>query len=530
MLKILLKKQFLELNTFYFTDRKTGKRRSKGKTAAMIAVFSLLFIFLGFAFFGVASVLAEAFVPMGLTWLLFAIMGILSMLLGIFGSVFNTYASLYKGKDNDLLLSLPIKPRDILIARMTGVYALSLLYEAIIYVPTLIAYFIYGDPNGLSVVNSVLLMFIITFLILALTCLLGWVVAAVSSKLKNKSFVTVILSLALFGVYYWFCMNSSSMLEDVVLNSARISATIKKVYPAYLFGKAAEGQILPMLLVTLGIAVIFALTCYVMSKSYIKIATSRSTAVKTVYKEKTAKMSKAETALLGKEWKRFTQSPTYMLNCALATVLMLIGAVAALIFTDKIRTALLMIPISADMLAFFAAVVVCFVAAMNDLTAPSVSLEGKTIWILQSLPVDIKKVLNAKIRLHLWLTLPPAFVLTICAAIVIKAKPYDVILMFLMIEEFITLTANAGLAINLKKPDLTWTNETMALKQSIGVLITLFGSVIAAGLLGVIGYALSNTNIGGSVLMVLAAVLLRAINTILGRWLKNKGTEIFASL
>ena len=42
MLKALLKKQFLELNAFYFQDKKTGKIRSKGGTAG----FVLLFVFL----------------------------------------------------------------------------------------------------------------------------------------------------------------------------------------------------------------------------------------------------------------------------------------------------------------------------------------------------------------------------------------------------------------------------------------------------------------------------------------------------
>ena len=32
----------------------------------------------------------------------------IALALGIFGSVFNTFASLYQAKDNDLLLSLPI--------------------------------------------------------------------------------------------------------------------------------------------------------------------------------------------------------------------------------------------------------------------------------------------------------------------------------------------------------------------------------------------------------------------------------------
>ena len=120
MLKALLKKQFMELGAFYFQDRKTGKLRS-GKSAVGFAVlYAVLFIILAAAFFSIAASLCGPLAEMGLAWLYFAIMGILSILLGTFGSVFNTYASLYKAKDNDLLLSMPIPSAYVLLARLLG--------------------------------------------------------------------------------------------------------------------------------------------------------------------------------------------------------------------------------------------------------------------------------------------------------------------------------------------------------------------------------------------------------------------------
>ena len=37
-----------------------------------------------------------------------AVMSLIALMLGVFGSVFNTSAALYLPKDNDLLLSMPI--------------------------------------------------------------------------------------------------------------------------------------------------------------------------------------------------------------------------------------------------------------------------------------------------------------------------------------------------------------------------------------------------------------------------------------
>ena len=40
---------------------------------------------------------------------------------------------------------------------------------------------------------------------------------------------------------------------------------------------------------------------------------------------------------------------------------------------------------------------------MNDMTAPSVSLEGKSLWLMQSLPVTPWQVLRAKLTMQLLL-------------------------------------------------------------------------------------------------------------------------------
>ena len=56
--------------------------------------------------------------------------GIMALALAVFGSVFMTQTQLYDAKDNELLLSMPIRPLHILMSRMavllvlTGVFSL----------------------------------------------------------------------------------------------------------------------------------------------------------------------------------------------------------------------------------------------------------------------------------------------------------------------------------------------------------------------------------------------------------------------
>ena len=93
-------------------------------------------------------------------WLYMALMGIVSVTLGVFGSVFNTFSTLYQVRDNDLLFAMPITERSVLTARLSGVYAMGLMYELFVLgsdmfsgLPTIMKDFFlcYGDETPGSV-------------------------------------------------------------------------------------------------------------------------------------------------------------------------------------------------------------------------------------------------------------------------------------------------------------------------------------------------------------------------------------------
>ena len=205
MLKLLLKKQLMEIFRAYYYDAKKNKARSKAATIAYIAMFAVLMVVVLGGIFTLLSVKRCA--PMaqaGMGWLYFALMGLLAVFLGVFGSVFNTYASLYLAKDNDLLLSMPIPVSVLLASRLLGVYLMGLLYSGIVILPAVIVYWAVAGATLANVLGGVLLTALISVFVMTLSCALGWVVAKISLKLKHKSFVTVVISLAFFGAYYFF--------------------------------------------------------------------------------------------------------------------------------------------------------------------------------------------------------------------------------------------------------------------------------------------------------------------------------------
>ena len=109
MLKALIKKQLLELYGNY-RQGKNGKRRSrKGMIGYAVLMVVLMLVLLG-AFSAISIGLGLALIPSGNAWLFFSILGLMALVMGVFGDVFSTYSALYHAKDNDFMLSLPIPP------------------------------------------------------------------------------------------------------------------------------------------------------------------------------------------------------------------------------------------------------------------------------------------------------------------------------------------------------------------------------------------------------------------------------------
>ena len=212
MLKVLLQKQLAEIFRTYFYNAKTNKARSRGATIAYLVGFALLMVGLLGGIFAYLSVsLCGALSAVGMDWLFFALMGLLAVFLGAFGSVFNTYSSLYLAKDNDLLLSMPIPVRTIMASRLLGVYLMGLMYSGVVILPAVIVYWIMISASAAAIAGGVLLVALISLFVLTLSCALGWVVAKISLKLKNKSFITVFVSLVFLGVYYFFYFRAHGM-------------------------------------------------------------------------------------------------------------------------------------------------------------------------------------------------------------------------------------------------------------------------------------------------------------------------------
>ncbi|MGI6019953.1 MAG: putative ABC transporter permease subunit [Lachnospiraceae bacterium] len=533
MLKALIKKQLRELFQQIFIDRKTGNARSKKSKTSTLLLWGFLFVFLGFSFYSMAKELGAATLNNGNNWIFLSLEALMAIALGVFGSVFNTYASLYLAKDNEFLMSLPIPSHIILLARALGVYLVSLMYSAWIWIPAMIAYWGIVPVTAMNVILPILLTFVIALLVAVLSCLLGWVVAIIASRAKGKSFVTVALSLlalALFYVVYFKLLNS---FNQIVTNVVGIGSSVKKwLYYIYLIGSAADGNIVSFVIAFAITAALAAICLLILSKSFLKIAFTE-TANKKSEKAESFSTNTAEKALFARELKHYTSVPAWMLNSGLGIIILLILAVLVVIKRSVILQYLDFlsqgIPELAAALPIFLFSAVGLIVSLNSISASTISLEGRNLWIMQTLPVEPWEVLKAKIKLHTVLNSVPAIIAVAGAGFALNMEIYYIVLAACAVFLYINLTADLGIILNLRHPNLEWTNIMIPIKQSFPVFVTLFGGWIITMVIAAAGFFACKV-CDPMVPLIALIIIFRLVWGYTHRWIKTKGAEIFSTL
>lgn len=533
MLIKLIKIRFLGL--FSMMGRKSGAKAKKGNTAGKIALMSLLYIYVmvifGFFFGSFFSQLA-VFQSMGLGWVYFALFATISFVLMLFGSAGIAKSQIFDAKDNDLLMSMPIKPSLIISSRVMMLLITNLLYFLTVLIP---AVFVWGTTNGFGAVG------LISFIILSIALWLfstacgvfmGWVIALASRRVRNKTLITVVFTLAFLGVYLYFYLSAYKFVGLIIQNGEKIAGGLKAFIPIYWLGTAiSEGNVLNLLLAVVVMVIPFAIALYVLSRTFNKIVTDSKSSVRIKEKKVDFRAYSPKRALLRHETARLFSSAPYLVNSGLGVLLGVIAAVFLIIKRETVAD--LMNSLSENVPAEIILIGLCFAAifmiGMIYFTSATISIEGKTIWILRSLPVTTKDILKTKLKLHIYATAPVAAALWLAINICLYQGIGYALYTLAILMVYVLLTAGIGLFENLRHPVLDWQDEVVAVKSGVSVLFTMLLNMV---LTFIPGLALLMTLAYVSLWIILAVWLLiaLALTVLVYRWIMTKGVKRFEEL
>lgn len=529
--KALLKSRFMALSSYMFRHSKTKKKSPLMKVGiVLLALYVIGAVFAMFGYFFLQ--ICEPFHQIGIDWLYFAMAGIMAMVLMFIGSVFMTQTQIYEAKDNEMLLAMPIKASYILMSRMLMLLAFNAAFELLIMIPAIAVYVSKCSVNVLGVIAGIMLLLALPFFALSISCLVGWLLAVISSRVRNKSLITMIFSLAFLAAYFYAYSQMNSYIQKLIANGDIFAHNIKGyVLPLYWFGEAiAEGKISFMLFALLCELVPFIIIYIILSASFIKIATTKRGFAKVRYQEKEMKVETANAALLRKELKHFVSSPMYMLNGALGSVFTIVGGVALIIKKELICNIVEQIPEFSGYIGASVIVALCAIATTNIISAPSISLEGKNLWIIRSMPVSSRNILLSKVKLHLVITLPAMIFTEIVAAAVLDMDWLCRVLVFILPNIVTIFCALFGVVVNLKFPKFDWISETVAIKQSASTMISMFGAFAVILIPGLLYIVLLDGMIAMNLYLLLITVIYAIVCILLYHFLTHKGCIIFEAL
>ena len=474
-------------------------RNAKGKgfnvgTALIVAVIVIAFAFMMFFSFGLAMVMAFQMYERNCIWLFFPMGVISSVIFSFIGTVFAAQSYLFDAHDNELLLSMPIRSSDVLLSRMISLYLLNFVYTNLLFIPVGVAYGLFmhfGLVTGLFFVLSV---FFIPMVVTALSSIFGYLLGKLAKKIPNKNVLTIILGFSTIALLTVITVNFGDIMETL-MNEVDVIA--EKVHtfcpPLYWYGLATSfdastdeysGEIINinaigmLPFVTTTLAIVYAVFFY-LSRHFEAIITRKTAVKKKKYIRKPMKRTNVQLALIKKEVGYFLSLPSYVMNAGMSTIMSVLLGVGVLLRGDIIAEWLpRMFPeASTSLLGLSVGSTLALCCTLNDVTAPTISLEGKTIWILKSTPLGAMKVFFAKALLAPIVSLPGVCFTAIASAVKLPLNAGDILFIIFIPLLACMFSGFLGVCVNLKLPRFDWTNEITVIKQSLSVIFTLLLSM-----------------------------------------------------
>ena len=240
MLKALLRVRMAALGKWF-----TGATAKKGKqTKGSMIGFAFLMVYAfgaaGFGIWHLFDVLASPFHAVGLDWLVYAMAVMMDFGLMFIGSVFFAKSQLFEARDNELLLSLPVKPGDILISRLVMLLVINLVFSLPVVIPVIIVRCSLGAVGGYEVLAFALVFALLPFFALAVSALFGWLFSIITAHIgTGKGVIGMLLCVALILGYSWLMIKlNTGLLSDAQSQAQAIADSVGSSSPLYAVGAA----------------------------------------------------------------------------------------------------------------------------------------------------------------------------------------------------------------------------------------------------------------------------------------------------
>ena len=464
------------------------------------------------------------------------------MLTLVFGTV-AVFSYMYFSRDNEFLMSLPVRPGTVFAAKLTVIYVEEAAVGAVLAFPGAIVLGIATAQGAAFYIMTLIAVALVPLCALLLGALIAVPLTFIAGFFRNRGAVASVLLLVLFAAFmtvYIVVVNlggrapASGGAEDIGAAVETLRAAVRRsmyvIYPIYCLarfgtngGGFAEAPALSAainLIVFLGTVVALSAALVPLASLMYRRAVMRQSENPPRSRNKAGRYERSGVlrALVKKETRMLIRNSSFAFQCLAGVVLSPVMCIVMMIMGngEGVEEAGISGLMFVFMWAIAAMIALMMTCALNFTALTAVTREGVTFAYSKLIPVPYTVQLDAK---RVVSVLPP---LVSCAVSVagmavsgaVALKTVDVaaiISTLVMLAAGVLCFTEFYLRRDLKKPRLDWVTPRDAVKSNPATVIpTLLGILAAFGAGGVIlglGLGLYFAGLGGWGLTIASAAL-----------------------
>lgn len=469
-LRLLLRLRLLNLlrlNERRHTKDKKQRRRLTGMLVAYALVAPVMLLYASFLFYGLYAAGMSAGLP--------AIGAMLGGALALLVTVTRAQGILFDVGGWELLGALPFSRGQLALSKLLDLYAGALVASLAAMAPAGVFYLLGQGFGVLPLARLALITVLSPLLPVCLGIVLSALAAGVTGRFRHRhllSGVVLLAALSLMMAALYTTPYQDMTTQDMVTAAANVTALMTRGWPPAAFAqRAAQGAALDMLLYALMGLVPMAALFAALRAHYPALRQFFGKTARGRARARQPGAKRPVMALTIKEVRRVISSPLYLFNTVLMawlapTVLALIGLMQPDLFGG-----IAALPEAAPLVKPLLPVAAALFAVAGNTTALSLSMEGKSAWLMATCPVKPRAVYFGKVLASFLLCAPSAALTALALGWLFKPGAATVLSCLVFSPTICALGAVIGLRIDCRFARYDWESERQIVKNSAQTLM-----------------------------------------------------------
>ncbi|HIU51327.1 MAG TPA: hypothetical protein IAB70_01680 [Candidatus Merdicola faecigallinarum] len=548
---ITLTKIFLKTS---FQGMEFQKQKSKNnKNIGYIILYGILFLYLagliGIMSYGMIHMLASIGQEKVFLGLFFLVLAAFMLIQNIFSSL----NVLYFAKDIEYLLPLPIKPREMVQAKLNTILITEYIMELIIGITPLIIYGILTGAGILYYFAMIIILLVFPILPVLISTLIIMIIMAFSKLTKNRDKFQLITSLIaiVFIVGIQFAIGGKDYSEEqMVQQLLKANGMVEMITPYFVtIDPAIQAltasnwlgafiEIIKIIAISAGAYIIFLLAG---TKLYLKGAVGSlvgaSKKVKKLKEKNAYRKNKVGISYVKKELKILIRNPIYFMQCVLPALLIpVVFIIAGLSGFMSQEGNVELNTLKAQIQPFLEnpitiCVLLCilqFFSMMIYVSATAISRDGKNAIFVKYIPLSLYKQFIYKAIPNIIMSII-AILVTLAVATYIINLPISInICIFVISFVLSVIQSYLMLLVDLKKPKLEWDTEYAVVKQNMNLMWPAILGVVNIGIIIALTILFSWLPYWGYSILLFTITII--ILLILQKYIKRNQVKLFEKI